>query len=56
MSAVTLTKADIIHIKTALESYGYWQRQYPETIRTPDEEELAIALEIVRGVKLYEIK
>ena len=53
MSQVTLTKAEVLHIKNALEDYLYWQQQYPETINDQMEDQLAIALEIIRGVKLY---
>jgi hypothetical protein len=53
MSQVTLTKADVLHIKEALEDYKYWIQQYPETVNQLEEENLAIALEIIQGVKLH---
>jgi len=43
-----LTRADLQHVYTALESYQYWLRQYPETVKDADEDELAIAIQVVK--------
>lgn len=51
--SVTLTKAEVLHIKTALEDYHYWQESYPEVINQQQEDNLAVALEIIKGIKLY---
>jgi len=54
MSVVKLTKAEVYHLKTALESWDWWMSEYPETVNQQHEDELAVALEIINGVKLYE--
>jgi len=51
--AVNLTKAEVIHLKEAVEDYKYWAMQYPETMNDQQEDTLKIALEILKGVKLY---
>lgn len=42
-----LTKAEVWHIRDALENYEYLISVYPEVVTSKEEEQLAIALEII---------
>lgn len=42
-----MTRAELLHLQLALESYQYWVYQYPETVKDADEDELKIAMQIV---------
>lgn len=43
-----LTRCDLLHIRAALEEFRYWVTEYPETVTKRQEDQLAIAEEIVR--------
>ena len=43
-----MNKASLLHVFEALENYKYWIEQYPETVKDYDEDELKIAIQIVR--------
>ncbi len=50
-----MTKADLVRVRTALENYAYYVSEYPETVSDEDEEDLAIAQQIIEE-KLNETK
>ncbi len=43
-----MNRAELLHLMMALECYQYWIEQYPETVKDADEDELKIAIQIVR--------
>ena len=45
---MTLTKAEIQHVKAALDEYAYLVEQYPEIVTNRQEDQLKIAQEIMR--------
>lgn len=48
MIAKTLTRCEFLHIKSALDEFRYWVTEYPETVTSRQEDQLAIAEEIMK--------
>lgn len=47
MSAKTLTKAEVWHLKTALDNFEYLISVYPEVVTNAEEDQLKVAQEIL---------
>ncbi len=43
-----MPKTDLLHLLRALNNYKYYVDNYPETVSDADEEELKIALQIIK--------